>query len=111
MASPFTDLYVPIAINGFTLRLSSHGEGATLDAIQKMIVLTQRDNLHSIPTDCPQREKRGWMGDAQWTAEEATLNFDMSALYANWVRTMGDLQAAGCTVPTPDAHGNVNMSG
>ena len=24
-----------------------------------------------------QREKKGWMGDAQWTAEEAMLNFDM----------------------------------
>ena len=86
-------------------------EAATLDAIQKMIVLTQRDNLHSIPTDCPQREKRGWMADAQWTAEEATLNFDTAAFYTNWVRTMGDLQSTGCTVPTPDAHGNVNMSG
>jgi len=37
------------------------------------------------------------MGDAQWTAEEAILNFDMTALYANWVRTMNDLQDTGCT--------------
>ena len=27
--------------------------------------------------DCPTREKRGWMGDAQVTAGEANLNFDM----------------------------------
>ena len=40
-------------------------EGGRLQAIQNMIVQTQRDNLHSVPTDCPQREKRGWMGDAQ----------------------------------------------
>ena len=37
------------------------------------------------------------MGDAQWTAEEAILNFDMTALYANWIRTMSDLQDTGCT--------------
>lgn len=37
------------------------------------------------------------MGDAQWTAEEALLNFDMTALYANWVRTMNDVQDTGCT--------------
>ena len=39
---------------------------------------------------------QGWMGDAQWTAEEATLNFDMQALYVNWVRTMLDMQQQGC---------------
>ena len=70
------------------------------------VVQTQACNIYSIPTDCPQREKRGWMGvspvayqnlpalsdrqpafhcllcgagDAQWTAEEALLNFDMYA--------------------------------
>ena len=37
------------------------------------------------------------MGDAQWTAEEAILNFDMTALYSNWIRTMSDLQDTGCT--------------
>lgn len=29
---PYSDLHVPILVNGFTLRLSSHGAGATLDA-------------------------------------------------------------------------------
>ena len=29
-------------------------EGAVLDAIHKMVVQTQRDNIHSHPTDCPQ---------------------------------------------------------
>eukprot|EP01052_Picozoa_sp_SAG31_P045768 SAG31_NODE_8494_length_1441_cov_1.569300_1_plen_141_part_10 len=60
---------------------------------------------------CILREKRGWLGDAQWTAEEASLNFDMSALYANWIRTMNDLQDTGCTVGVPDKHGHLNMSG
>jgi alpha-L-rhamnosidase len=30
-------------------------EGVVLDSIHKMVVQTQRDNIHSIPTDCPQR--------------------------------------------------------
>ena len=51
-----------------------------LNVVQHCIVHTQLDNLHSIPTDCPQREKRGWMGDAQWTSEEASLNMDMQSL-------------------------------
>jgi alpha-L-rhamnosidase len=32
--------------------------GALFNAIQGMILRSQRSNLHSIPTDCPQREKR-----------------------------------------------------
>ena len=74
---------------------------AVLDDIHKAVLQTQLSNLVSIPTDCPQREKRGWMGDAQWTAEEASLNFDMSALYVNWVRSMLELQETGC-IPTTE---------
>ena len=52
-------------------------EDPTLNRIQDAIVRTQLNNLHSVPTDCPTREKRGWLGDAQVTAAEANLNFDM----------------------------------
>jgi alpha-L-rhamnosidase len=36
------------------------------------------NNLHSIPTDTPVYEKRGWTGDAQLIAETGIYNFDMS---------------------------------
>ena len=32
-------------------------------------------NWLNIPTDCPQRERRGWLGDAQLTAEVTIYNF------------------------------------
>eukprot|EP00656_Telonema_subtile_P005012 TRINITY_DN12281_c0_g1_i10.p1 TRINITY_DN12281_c0_g1~~TRINITY_DN12281_c0_g1_i10.p1 ORF type:complete len:949 (+),score=157.40 TRINITY_DN12281_c0_g1_i10:285-3131(+) len=71
--------------------------GHTLQAVHQAVLQTQRSNLHSIPTDCPQREKRGWMADAQWSAEEASINFDTPAFYANWLTSMADVQAKGCT--------------
>ena len=67
-------------------------EGALLNSIQKAIRNTQLNNLFSIPTDCPNREKRGWMGDAQVTALVAIWNYDMAAFYSNWIRTMQDVQ-------------------
>jgi alpha-L-rhamnosidase len=67
-----------------------------LNSIQTMVQYTQLSNLHSIPTDCPTREKRGWMGDAQWTAGEASLNFDVQAFYLNWLVTMKDTQIIEC---------------
>eukprot|EP01052_Picozoa_sp_SAG31_P025693 SAG31_NODE_2268_length_6049_cov_1.979835_4_plen_500_part_00 len=68
-----------------------------LNKIQKAILYTQRSNFHTIPTDCCQREKRGWMGDAQWTAEEASLNLDTSLFYENFVRTFLDTQQVNGT--------------
>ena len=74
-------------------------EGRTLNKIQSGYLQTQRNNLHSIPTDCPTREKRGWMADAAVTAKSALLNFRLSSLYANWQRTMADTQNIGCSSP------------
>ena len=75
---------------------SSTPTGATLNAIQGLILRSQRSNLHSIPTDCPQREKRGWMADAHVSSNAAALNFDMAALYENWLRTHADSAEVGC---------------
>ncbi len=64
-----------------------------LNQIQKLIRWSQQTNLFSIPTDCDQRNERmGWMGDAQVTAEEAMLNFDMAAFYSNFIRDIRDVQ-------------------
>jgi len=65
-----------------------------LNKIQRLIYWGQLSNLHSVPTDCPQRNERmGWMGDAHVTAEEAMLNFDMAAFYSNFIRDIRDAQA------------------
>jgi alpha-L-rhamnosidase len=64
-----------------------------LNGIQRIITWGQKTNLHSIPTDCNQRDERmGWMGDAQGTAEEALMNFDMAAFYTNFIRDIRDVQ-------------------
>lgn len=75
-----------------------------LNGIQRIITWGQKTNLHSIPTDCNQRDERmGWMGDAQGTAEEAIMNFDMAAFYTNFIRDIRDVQddagAVADTVP------------
>ena len=68
-----------------------------LNGIQKAIVYTQLSNYYHHPTDCPQREKRGWMGDSQITSPEASLNFDTTAFYTNWIEAFADTQQHGCT--------------
>jgi len=64
-----------------------------LNALQRIVTWGQKTNLHGIPTDCDQRDERmGWMGDAQGTAEEAMMNFDMAAFYTNFLRDIRDVQ-------------------
>ncbi len=64
-----------------------------LNKLQRIVTWGQKTNLHGIPTDCDQRDERmGWMGDAQGTAEEALLNFDMAAFYTKFVRDIRDVQ-------------------
>lgn len=75
--------------------------GWLLNDIQKAIIRTQRASIHSIPCDCPQREKRGWMADAHVSATEASLNLFMVSIYRNWLRTHLDTLDIGCTPTLP----------
>lgn len=53
----------------------------------------QKGNMHSVPTDCPQRDERlGWMGDAQIFAPTASYNMDMAEFFAKWVQDITDSQ-------------------
>jgi alpha-L-rhamnosidase len=70
-----------------------------LNRIQHLIHWSQLTNLMSIPTDCDNRsERQGWMGDAQVTAEEAMMNFEMPAFYTNFIRDIHDAQGADGTI-------------
>ena len=62
-------------------------------AVYHATLWSQRNNFQSLPSDCPNREKRGWMGDGAVSAAQAVWNFDMAATYRNWLRSMRDDQA------------------
>lgn len=40
-------------------------------------------NLFGYPTDCPQREKNGWTGDAHLAMEVGLFNYDVITIYEN----------------------------
>jgi len=76
-----------------------------INKIHDLIIWGQLSNLHSIPTDCPQRDERqGWMGDAHLTAEEAMYNFDMAAFYTKWLLDIKDSQNKDGSVPDVVPH-------
>ena len=56
-------------------------------------------NLHGYPTDCPQREKNGWTGDAHIALEMALYNFDGITVYEKWMADHRDEQQNNGTLP------------
>ena len=60
---------------------------------------SQRANMMSIPTDCPQREKAGWTGDIAVYAETALLNEDTTALLERWLKNLALEQDGYGAVP------------
>ncbi len=72
-----------------------------VNRLQDMSRASLLNNFHSIPTDCPHREKQGWTADTYMTDQAAIYNFDMAAFYAKWVEDLAGTQdSAGglCTV-------------
>lgn len=56
-------------------------------------------NLFGIPTDCPHREKNGWMADGYMVQEAGMLNYDSRNIYEKWVNDMVDAQEVNGDIP------------
>ncbi len=56
-------------------------------------------NLFGYPTDCPQREKNGWTGDAHINIETGLYNFDGITVYEKWMADHRDEQQSNGVLP------------
>jgi alpha-L-rhamnosidase len=84
---------------GVSGEISFTASSDVLNQIQHNILWGQSSNLMSVPTDCDQRdERKGWMGDAQLSAEEALHNFYMPAFYTNFLNLIQDEQGTDGTL-------------
>jgi alpha-L-rhamnosidase len=54
--------------------------------LHKTALWTEISNLHSIPTDCPHREKCGWLGDAFLTSDMTMYNFESASFWSKFIR-------------------------
>ena len=62
-----------------------------INRLHKMAIWSQISNLHGIPTDCPHREKCGWLGDAHSQILMTIYNFDMEAF---WIKYLADIRSS-----------------
>ncbi len=68
-------------------------DNPTLNWLYTAFQRTFLNNLHgAVPSDCPHRERLGYTGDGQITAEAAMYCFDLSGAYRKWIRDIFDGQ-------------------
>ena len=77
VAGVFTHLDIP-TISHFNC--SNHD----LNRLFEIGVLANYSNMHYILTDCPTREKFGWLNDAKASAEQILMNFDALTFFEKW---------------------------
>ena len=65
----------------------------TLQWIFDSYVRTQQSNVHGcVPSDCPHRERLGYTGDGQLTADVVMTVFDAENMYRKWMQDIADCQ-------------------
>lgn len=103
--------YIEISVEGSVKLLSIEGihahskleqvgefncSNSLINKIQDAYLLSQTGNLMGFPTDCPHRERLGWLGDAMQIGVSSSYNYDMQYFWKKWYRDMNDdLQSNG----------------
>ncbi|HZC73122.1 MAG TPA: family 78 glycoside hydrolase catalytic domain, partial [Jatrophihabitans sp.] len=77
-----------------------------LNGIHRIIDRAIQGNMYSVPTDCPTREKLGWLEQANLVYGAISRNYDIAAYYRPFVRDMADAQTSQGLIPNiaPDYH-------
>lgn len=71
-----------------------------LNTIHRLIVNAMHNNEVSIFTDCPHREKLGWLEQTHLVASGLMFNNDLRGLYAETAKNIADAQQDDGDVPT-----------
>jgi alpha-L-rhamnosidase len=81
------------AIHSSSMQIGSFLSSDTLlNRIHTLILRAIENNAMSIFTDCPHREKLGWLEETQLMAPSMLDDFDFAHLYAATVRNIADAQ-------------------
>ena len=70
-----------------------HTSDTLINAIAKIWVRTQKNNMHGgVPSDCPHRERGPYTGDGQIASAMVMHNFDARSFYNKWLKDISNTQ-------------------
>jgi alpha-L-rhamnosidase len=89
--APTKDLLTGVVVHSSMLTAGNFNcSNPQINKLHQLSYWTLISNLHSIPTDCPAREKCGWLGDAHAMAGSTIYNMDMENF---WLKFMDDIHS------------------
>lgn len=78
---------------------SFHASDSLLNRIHRSTQYSYLSNLYGYFTDCPQREKNGWTGDANIASDLGLYNYHGINVYKKWLRDLADGQKPSGEIP------------
>ncbi|WP_046729700.1 family 78 glycoside hydrolase catalytic domain [Streptomyces humi] len=95
-----------VSVRGLVLRTDNNSAGdftssdPLINGIHGIIRRAIEGNMMSVLTDCPSREKLGWLEQDQLVFPALAANYDMQAYLRKIVRDMADAQTADGLIPS-----------
>lgn len=87
------DVWVHEIHSDIPVRATFHSNHAVLNFLYRASLQSLFSNMHSaVITDCPHRERLGYTGDGQLTADLALTVLSSEKLYEKWMRDIADGQ-------------------
>ncbi len=80
-------------------RASFECSNEIINRIQHITLNSDISNFFYFPTDCPQREKNGWTGDASLSSEQLMYNFDCASSLSVWLDNIRAAQREDGQIP------------
>lgn len=104
---PTLDMVTGIFVHQDVERTSTFEcSNAILNKIYQMGIMATYSNMHYALTDCPTREKLGWLNDAAASIQQILINFKSENFFKKWIRdiieTMKPDGAVSGIAPTPN---------
>jgi alpha-L-rhamnosidase len=94
------------SIAGIVVQSSSEPVGefecsnTLFNRIRNLVRWAQRSNMMSVMTDCPQREKRGWLEEDHLNGPALRYEFDLTQLFTKTLNDIAESQLSNGLVPT-----------
>ncbi len=71
-----------------------------LNSTYKIVNQAIQNNMYSVLTDCPHREKLGWLEEDHLVFDSVSHAYDVAAYYQELIRNMADSQTSSGLVPS-----------
>lgn len=101
-----TELSTVVSLEGVVVHTSSEPVGDfacsndLFNRVRTLIRWAQRANLVSVISDCPHRERLGWLEQYHLNGPSLRYEFDLARVFAKGMNDMADSQLANGLVPT-----------